>query len=67
MARALSLHNADFGVLRLYDWFSEYRLRAAGRDDILEKASVLRCSVSKKPFRCTITKRRSRTLWLFSA
>ena len=26
--------------VRLYDWFSEYRLRAAGREDILEKAVV---------------------------
>ena len=25
-------------ICRLYDWFSEYRLRAAGREDILEKA-----------------------------
>jgi len=26
---------------RLYDWFSEYRLRAAGREDILEKVGRL--------------------------
>ena len=26
--------------VRLYDWFSEYRLRAAGREDILEKAVI---------------------------
>ena len=28
-------------VGRLYDWFSEYRLRAAGREDILEKVGRL--------------------------
>ena len=26
---------------RLYDWFSEYRLKAAGREDILEKAPAV--------------------------
>ena len=32
-------HDGDH--CRLYDWFSEYRLRAAGREDILEKAKPI--------------------------